>query len=292
MMKKLLFIFILLNGIFSVSAQSINQYKYVLIPETFEFTGEVNQYQLNSLAKFLFEKEGFHTLMLTDKKPLDLLNDPCNALNFNIENNSGLFTTRFTIVLKNCNNEVVFRSEEGVSKEKEYGKAYHEAFRRAFESVRELNYAYKTGEKMDRNNMVHTNPEADVEPEKEIVEISEPTTKEEQIPENTLSKNKSEDAEKDITIRQNELSEKGKVFSYAENIYELQKTEFGFELFQDGVMEPVGLLINSDQAGIYHYKSLTRTGLAYFDGQENMIIEYLGGGGNQKIVQKYVLKDQ
>ena len=55
-MKNLIIAVFLFGGIFTSSAQNINEYKYILVPETFEFTGEVNQYQLNSLSQFLFNK--------------------------------------------------------------------------------------------------------------------------------------------------------------------------------------------------------------------------------------------
>ncbi|MDB0601615.1 hypothetical protein PL373_10740 [Tenacibaculum maritimum] len=56
---------------------------------------------------------------------------------------SSLFYTKNTIELKDCYNKVVFTSREGKSKLKEYKKAYHEAIRKAFKSIQQLNYYYK-----------------------------------------------------------------------------------------------------------------------------------------------------
>lgn len=125
-----------------MSQVSLNNYKYVTIPKKFDFLKSEDQYQLNSLTDFLFMKEGFKTLFNTDSKPQELLNDQCLGLRSEVQNNSSLFTTKLIIVLSNCNNEIVFTSKEGKSKEKEYKKAYHEALRDAFQSISELNYAY------------------------------------------------------------------------------------------------------------------------------------------------------
>ena len=39
-----------------IAQTSINDYKYVVVPKSYEFSQEQDQYQLNSLSKFLFEK--------------------------------------------------------------------------------------------------------------------------------------------------------------------------------------------------------------------------------------------
>ena len=68
-MKNLFAILLIFTLVSQVSAQDINDYKYIVIPETYEFTGERDQYRLNSLTKFLFEKNGLHILQ-EDKKEL------------------------------------------------------------------------------------------------------------------------------------------------------------------------------------------------------------------------------
>ncbi|HET8754196.1 MAG TPA: hypothetical protein VFM59_07520, partial [Salinimicrobium sp.] len=62
-MKKFasLLIFLVLIGI-EIQAQEVNNYKYVIVPETFEFQDEPNEHQLNALTEFLFEKYGFEAL--------------------------------------------------------------------------------------------------------------------------------------------------------------------------------------------------------------------------------------
>lgn len=141
-MKKifLLFIFISVQG-FSQSV--LDEYKYITVPVKYEFLKEADQYQLNSLTRFLFNKEGFNVLPDKENYPEDYKQNRCTALEANVINNSGMFTTKVVIELIDCNDKVIFTSKEGKSKEKDYKTGYHEALREAFESVANLNYSYK-----------------------------------------------------------------------------------------------------------------------------------------------------
>lgn len=124
-------------------AQSLDAYKYVIVPNRYEFLGSDDQYELNSLTKFLFEKEGFVTLFEDEKLPEELVKNPCLGLKSNVLEESGLFTTKLAIRLTNCRNEVAFLTPQGKSKEKDFKKSFHEALRGAFEAIRSLNYNYQ-----------------------------------------------------------------------------------------------------------------------------------------------------
>ncbi len=122
--------------------KSVNSYKYILVPKQFEFQKSADQYQLNSLTKFLFERAGFTVLFTDESFPADLANNRCLALNASVNNASGMLSTKLTIDLLDCYNAKVFSTKEGRSKEKEYKRAYQESIRNAFEDIDELNYAY------------------------------------------------------------------------------------------------------------------------------------------------------
>ncbi|WP_405250793.1 hypothetical protein [Dokdonia sp. Asnod3-C12] len=127
----------------SLISQSVNDYKYVIVPEKFDFLNEKDQYQMNSLTTFLFNKYGFKAYVTkSDDLPLDYTRNGCNVLYADVTESSGMLRTKLQVKLLDCNDAVVFISEEGSSKLKEYKKSYHEALRRAFESIEELNYAY------------------------------------------------------------------------------------------------------------------------------------------------------
>jgi hypothetical protein len=143
MKNKILVLVILFIGL-SLQAQSnLNQYKYVIVPKKFEFLKEANKYQMNDLTKFLFERQGFLTLMEGESYPDDLLKDRCLALNSNVIDDSSLFKTKLSLVLKDCNGGLVYTSSPGETREKDYSKAYQMALRNAFKSLETMDYKYE-----------------------------------------------------------------------------------------------------------------------------------------------------
>ena len=159
-MNKSFSISLFLMFSFSVlfAQKNINSYKYILVPKQFEFQRSADQYQLNSLTKFLFEKSGFIVLFADENFPADLAANSCLGLKALVNNDSGMFSTKMNVVLTDCYNQVVFSTKEGKSKEKDYKTAYHEAIRMAFSDIENLNYAYdgniSTKEKIKENNKV------------------------------------------------------------------------------------------------------------------------------------------
>jgi hypothetical protein len=53
-----------------------------------------------------------------------------------------MFTTNITLLLKDCQGNIVFKSKEGKSREKEFKTSYNLALRDAFTSLTETEYAY------------------------------------------------------------------------------------------------------------------------------------------------------
>ena len=139
--KFYIFLLILSATISSWAQSSINDYKYVSVAEKFDFLKSNDQYQLNSLTTFLLKKNGFTVLNKSDNYPMDLAKNNCLLLNANVVKIKGLLSSKLQLVLTNCKNTVVFSSEIGKSKLKEYQKAYHEALREAF-ALSEFNYVY------------------------------------------------------------------------------------------------------------------------------------------------------
>ncbi|RSK42071.1 hypothetical protein [Mangrovimonas spongiae] len=143
-MKKTCLVLITLFLTLSAYAQkTINNYKYVVVPKSYDFLGEPDKYRLNSLSKFLFEKYGFTALMEGDEYPEDLQKNGCLALYSNVEKDGGLFLTKLKVVLKDCKKDIVYESKLGESREKKYVVAYNKALRDAFVSIDMLQYAYE-----------------------------------------------------------------------------------------------------------------------------------------------------
>lgn len=115
--------------------KTINSYKYIIVPKQYEFQKSEDQYQLNSLTKFLFEREELVVFFSDDSYPKDLAENACVALKAMVKNNSNLLTTKVTINLVDCYNAVIYSSPLGKSKFKDYKKAYQDAIRKAFVGV-------------------------------------------------------------------------------------------------------------------------------------------------------------
>lgn len=144
MKSFLLVIVFLLIGNTALTGQtpSVNDYKYVLVPQKYGWAKKADVYQINSLTTFLFKKYGFQAYSLGETLPVDLNEGGCNTLTADVEEESSFLRTKLKVVLKDCKGDVVYISPEGVSRLKEFKPAYHEALREAFYSIRELNYAY------------------------------------------------------------------------------------------------------------------------------------------------------
>lgn len=121
-----------------VFSQNVNDYKYIIVPQKFSFSKKPNQYKLNSLTKSVFEAQGFVVFYEDEIFPQDLAENRCKALFADMTENNTMFSTKIKLELKDCKNQVVFVSDEGVSREKEFEKGYIQAFRGVGKSVEKL----------------------------------------------------------------------------------------------------------------------------------------------------------
>lgn len=139
MKSKFIYLLLLVSSI--GFAQSVNDYKAVIIPLRYDFIKSDNQYRLCTLTKVNLIKAGFEAFYANETYPGGY-NDRCNLLNVDVVKESGFLTTKLYVVFKDCNSKEIFRSQVGKSKEKEYDLAYAEALNNAFESVYALHYKY------------------------------------------------------------------------------------------------------------------------------------------------------
>lgn len=126
----------------SLAQSDLNAYKYIIVPKKFDFLKKEDQYRLNSLTKFLFEKQAYQVYFEDENYPADLMNNPCLALDAQVKNNSSMFTSKLVVELSNCYNKVVYTSATGKSKIKDYKESYHEALREAFVSFEAMPYNF------------------------------------------------------------------------------------------------------------------------------------------------------
>lgn len=165
--NKIIFGMFLLIGTAFYAQGKLNGYKYVITPRQFDFQKSPDLYQINSLTKFLFEKQGFEVFYNDDLLPADLKENPCLALNVKLINNSSLLKTKVMFELKDCYNQLVLKTSEGESREKEYKKGYHEAIRNAFETVEKEGYRF-TQQSVLKNKKVENEQVVKAEVQKPI----------------------------------------------------------------------------------------------------------------------------
>ena len=126
---------------------SINDYKYIIVPKQFEFQKSEEQFQLNSLTKFLFNKYGYTAVLEDETFPDDLNENLCLGLTSEVRKvKGGFLKTKVQIDLKDCKGNVVISSQVGDTKEKEYAKAYNLAIREAFQTFQFMDYKYVPNE--------------------------------------------------------------------------------------------------------------------------------------------------
>lgn len=278
MLSRLFVITILFSFYLGNCQDSVNDYKYVLIPQEYEFLKETDQYQLNSLSKFLFEKYGFEAFIKGSDLPEDLSKDRCKAMTAAVEKKSGLFTTKLIIILKNCDGDIIFTSEEGTSREKEFKVAYHEALRNAFKSVEQINYKY-VGDS-DKTKSV-TAPQ-----NMEIGENS-PLQKAEQVQDNTQV-GKPDSAADVMDLKQAGSSPDSLEMTYllGSKQFVLKKALYGFDLLtiRNNQKTMLGKIYKAKKENLYLIDAAAYSGLGYFDEYNNFIIERINPASDQLII--------
>ncbi|WP_281238809.1 hypothetical protein [Flavobacterium praedii] len=151
MKTKILLLLIFVSS-FSFS-QSVNDYAAVIIPVRYDFLKVENQYRLQTLTKFDLQKAGFVAFYSNEVIP-NQYNDRCSLLYLDVSKDSGFMVTKLFVTFKDCSGKVIFKSEIGKSREKDFELAYKEALNQAFESVYALQYKYNGSANNQKSEMV------------------------------------------------------------------------------------------------------------------------------------------
>lgn len=138
-MKKFLLLFILIVSVSGFS-QKVNNYQYVIVPTKFSIFKENDKYRLNSTTRMLLEKYGFKTFLSTDDIPKEI--GDCKRLYADLVQDKDFLKTKVKIVLKDCKETVIYETDYGVSREKDFAAAYTQALRETTKSFDKLNYKY------------------------------------------------------------------------------------------------------------------------------------------------------
>ncbi|MDR3715095.1 MAG: hypothetical protein P4L51_19960 [Puia sp.] len=141
-MKICMFFIFSLFAAAGYSQNTLNNYKYVLVPARFGFSNEDDKYGLNTTTKQLLQQKGFTVFVGNEELPLTVASNKCNALTAELVQRKALFATNLTLLLKDCQGNIIFKSKEGKSREKEFETAFDLALRDAFLSLKDVPYKY------------------------------------------------------------------------------------------------------------------------------------------------------
>jgi hypothetical protein len=107
----------------------------------YDFLKNDNQYRLQTITKFNLQKAGFEAFY-TNENTSNQYNDRCKLLYVDVSKENAFMVSKLFITFKDCNGKIIFKSEMGKSREKDFEVAYTEALNMAFESVYALQYKY------------------------------------------------------------------------------------------------------------------------------------------------------
>jgi hypothetical protein len=80
--------------------------------------------------------------MDTDRLPVEIKDSNCDKLYADVISSGNFTRTKLQVVLIDCKKNVVYQTDIGISKEKEFKVAYTQALRAAFQSFDLLQYQY------------------------------------------------------------------------------------------------------------------------------------------------------
>lgn len=142
-MKKYFSILVIaLISSLSFSQSSLNDYEMAIIPSKFKFQDEDNQYRINLTIKAFLKQKGFEAYVSSDALPEGFLDYNCNKVFVNAIEENTMFSTKIKIEFKDCKQVVLFTTDLGESRIKDYGAAYNEALRIALKSFDKAKYKF------------------------------------------------------------------------------------------------------------------------------------------------------
>jgi hypothetical protein len=294
-LKTIIALLFVCIGYSAYAQTNLNDYKYIIVPKKFNSFKETNEFQTSTLIKYLFNGKGFN-VVYDDALPNDLNTNRCLGLLTSLQDDSNLFTTKTIIVLKDCNDNIVFTSMEGTSKAKQFKAAYTESIREAMRSFNDSEYAYNG--KSEKNEEVTVSFRNDVKKldEVKVDEISnvesakvkendgdskivseEATVKTQYYKDNSPVESNIKKVEKETTtFKKVELKK-----LHVKDIWYAQATNVGFQLVDSTPKVRMNLL-KSSVDNIFMGKTDTKNGIVY-QKEGNWIFEYYE---NDKLVQE------
>lgn len=207
--------------------ERLSAFDYVVVPDRFDFQYERDQYQINSLLKFLFNKHGFHAFFPSELPDVSR----CDGLYAEIEQVNGFVWTEVSIRLLDCDGILFYQTKSGRSKLKDFAKAYSESVRMAFESIEILGVRQGPLEILQKGGQ-DSNSEETIAPNAK----AKPKSKSDR----PLGSNSSEGIQTEVKPLKNEAVTLGLIpdvammnFKSFEKTYLLRRTDLGYQWYRE-----------------------------------------------------------
>lgn len=214
------------NGI-AAQQERLSAFDYVVVPDRFDFQYERDQYQINSLLKFLFNKHGFHAFFPSELPDVSR----CDGLYAEIEQVNGFVWTEVSIRLLDCDGILFYQTKSGRSKLKDFAKAYSESIRMAFESIEILGVRQGPLEILQKGGQ-DSNSEETIAPNAKANPKSNS--------DRPLGSNSSEGLQTEVKPLKNEAVTLGLIpdvammnFKSYEKTYLLRRTDLGYQWYRE-----------------------------------------------------------
>ena len=207
--------------------ERLSAFDYVVVPDRFDFQYERDQYQINSLLKFLFNKHGFHAFFPSELPDVSR----CDGLYAEIEQVNGFVWTEVSIRLLDCDGILFYQTKSGRSKLKDFAKAYSESIRMAFESIEILGVRQGPLEILQKGGQ-DSNSEETIAPNAKANPKSNS--------DRPLGSNSSEGLQTEVKPLKNEAVTLGLIpdvammnFKSYEKTYLLRRTDLGYQWYRE-----------------------------------------------------------
>ena len=207
--------------------ERLSAFDYVVVPDRFDFQYERDQYQINSLLKFLFNKHGFHAFFTSELPDVSR----CDGLYAEIEQVNGFVWTEVSIRLLDCDGILFYQTKSGRSKLKDFAKAYSESIRMAFESIEILGVRQGPLEILQKGGQ-DSNSEETIAPDAKANPKSNS--------DRPLGSNSSEGLQTELKPLKNEAVTLGLIpdvammnFKSFEKTYLLRRTDLGYQWYRE-----------------------------------------------------------
>jgi hypothetical protein len=261
MKQLLLFLFIITSFFANAQEALLNQYKYIVVNNQYEFQNDANEYSFNELIVFELKKHNFKAFRNSEVLPADMNRGECNALQLKVDK-SGTLRIYMVMELVDCTGTVVFTSKKGVGTTKSNDKAYFEAIRDAMTSFDEVDYEYR--------------PKAVVE-EQAIIKEKTPIQQPEKAPEFDTRVKDGQVSDAAAVAMQSQVTRLKKDYSTTDNSFSLRSSPEGYTIFRGDTI--IGTLKKS-KGGCYLAITTNFTGIGYKT-TEGFSVEYTIEGKDQ-----------